>query len=584
MIETIIDFLAQQKLTVVSSSAGVIRTKHAIGEREVEIIGILGDEFPLCLPSYFLASRGSFGLLAHVSWPTTKEIVHNVEGQRVNIPDLGLICNGSSDALALNFHQPEQVYYAGLGRALDTITPAISDQSINRSECLREFCGHWKCVVHESTFPVVLVGDSKELVSELDCKGKKIGSKRNTKIIARVRGDESVSSEYWPSSLTKNLQQKEIGKGLFLNVGNVPLPPGPNDSLPDWWSELLAGLPKADQQQLREKARHTRSRSFVLICKGVADDQDVWFSICATKEKKDRAPISGDFLDGWKLTPACVEPHVREYLIPRGGGTRKLQAKKVIVVGCGSVGAIIADSMASAGVGSIELIDPDSFNLDNLYRHPLSMHWDWTYKHEALAAEMKLKYPFLKVTGSLDKLLGIDLSRIKEADLIIVAIGNSTHEVAFNEKLVASGVSTPVVYTWLEPNGIGGHAVLVGGDYSAGCHRCNFIEPDGDGRLRLTSNLNFLEPDQSVTKHLGSCGSLFLPYSQVDAAQTACLASKLAIRALTDGAFLGKKVSWRGPLESAEYQGLKFRHRFYRFQSQLAELPVKDQLCALCSP
>jgi threonine dehydrogenase-like Zn-dependent dehydrogenase len=259
-----------------------------------------------------------------------------------------------------------------------------------------------------------------------------------------------------------------------------------------------------------------------------------------------------------------------------------LQEKSVLLVGCGSVGSIIANSLASSGLGRLALSDPDRFCLDNLYRHSLDMLWDSSIKSQAIAASLRCKYPFTIFEHHKTKLLDFPDEDLGGFDLVIVAIGNSTHEFAFNEGMVANGVRTPVVYTWLEPNGIGGHAVLVGGDYQDGCHQCNFLIPGGEGERMLTPNLNFLQADQRVTKHLGSCGSLFLPYSELDASLTASLAAKLTVRFLLEETGLGKKVSWRGDLNIADVPDLKFSDRYYQFQSQLKELPMKNSLCKLC--
>ncbi len=574
----VISYLESERNQVVDSSEGYIRTRHQIGDSSLEILGNLEGAFPHSLPEYFLCERSSYGRLAHVGWPRTL-----VQKNEEKFSDLGLICGGSSDALALDSHSPEKVYLAGLNKAIATFKPAFLDPDLNEKECLREFVGHWQFAVTDQ--PILLVGESSKTITDLHCTRPKSKSQNLlSKPIALLEELDSQSQNYLPRIEAESKDRRTSGKGLLINLNGLIAPPSHTDDLKQWWRHFLQVQTHEEKKELRNKARHTRSTEFWIVCRTRYEDQDIWFALIANSINKEKAPIALDFLDNWSFSARTVDPHTRDYLIPRGGGTAQLQEKSALVVGCGSVGSVIASSLASSGIGKLALADHDVFSLDNLYRHSLlSMRWDGILKAPAITTELGQKFPFTRLEHSKSKLLGLTDSQLKSFDLIIVAIGNSTHEFAFNEKLILRGIKTPVVYTWLEPNGIGGHAVLVGGNYENGCHQCNFLIPGGEGERSLTPNLNFLKPNQNVTEHVGSCGSLFLPYSILDASQTANMATKLAIRALLEKTKLGKKVSWRGNLVHEELPNLKFTDRYFQFESQLKEIPTKNQLCALCS-
>ena len=51
----------------------------------------------------------------------------------------------------------------------------------------------------------------------------------------------------------------------------------------------------------------------------------------------------------------------KERVMPRSGAIQELQNKKVLLVGCGSVGSQIANQLASTGIGHITLSDPRHF-------------------------------------------------------------------------------------------------------------------------------------------------------------------------------------------------------------------------------
>lgn len=47
-------------------------------------------------------------------------------------------------------------------------------------------------------------------------------------------------------------------------------------------------------------------------------------------------------------------------------GQRTLAASRAVVVGCGALGTVIANSLVRAGVGHVRIIDRDFIELDNL--------------------------------------------------------------------------------------------------------------------------------------------------------------------------------------------------------------------------
>lgn len=52
-------------------------------------------------------------------------------------------------------------------------------------------------------------------------------------------------------------------------------------------------------------------------------------------------------------------------------GQKKLLRSKVVIIGCGALGTVIANSLARAGVGELKLVDRDVVELDNLQRQVL---------------------------------------------------------------------------------------------------------------------------------------------------------------------------------------------------------------------
>jgi len=78
-----------------------------------------------------------------------------------------------------------------------------------------------------------------------------------------------------------------------------------------------------------------------------------------------------------KADPALAR-YNRQMLWPAIGieGQKKLKASKVLLVGCGALGTVVANLVARAGVGHITIIDRDFIEVTNLQRQVLFDHDD----------------------------------------------------------------------------------------------------------------------------------------------------------------------------------------------------------------
>src|SRR5687768_8911857 len=63
----------------------------------------------------------------------------------------------------------------------------------------------------------------------------------------------------------------------------------------------------------------------------------------------------------------------RQQILPQFGaeGQRKIEAARVLLVGCGALGTVIADQLVRAGVGFLRIVDRDVVELTNLQRQVL---------------------------------------------------------------------------------------------------------------------------------------------------------------------------------------------------------------------
>lgn len=68
-----------------------------------------------------------------------------------------------------------------------------------------------------------------------------------------------------------------------------------------------------------------------------------------------------------------MDRYSRQILVDQIGasGQEKLQRSRVLVVGCGALGTVIANNLVRAGVGYLKIVDRDYVELDNLQRQML---------------------------------------------------------------------------------------------------------------------------------------------------------------------------------------------------------------------
>lgn len=129
-------------------------------------------------------------------------------------------------------------------------------------------------------------------------------------------------------------------------------------------------------------------------------------------------------------------------------GQRALGASTVVIVGLGALGAVIADTLARAGVGHLRLVDRDFVELSNLQRQTLFSEAD---AHErlpkAVAAARRLAAinsqiviePLIRDLG-----VGNVIRTLRGADLVLDGTDNMETRLLVNDACLSLGI--PWVY------------------------------------------------------------------------------------------------------------------------------------------
>ena len=210
-----------------------------------------------------------------------------------------------------------------------------------------------------------------------------------------------------------------------------------------------------------------------------------------------------------------------------------LANRRVIVVGCGAVGAGVARLLGKAGVGRLDLVDPETLGWENIRRHELGARSVRHSKAIALASNLKQDLPEMaEVRAFSQKIQDLVLSGnniLVGADLIVATTG-SLHADNFIGDL-ARRVVPPisVVFGWMEAWGVAGHALLLSGNGA------RFIDGFEDGVPRRPASRSDRQPPKE-------CGNSTTPFGAVDLAVVQAMISELCLDRLLEP---GMSDTWR---------------------------------------
>lgn len=207
--------------------------------------------------------------------------------------------------------------------------------------------------------------------------------------------------------------------------------------------------------------------------------------------------------------------------------------KRVLVLGCGSLGAPVAELLARAGVGELHLLDKEYFGTENIARHLLGASNIGELKSVELAS--RLRRMVSGVTVKAFHALAVDWLRHQckpgTYDLVVDCTGESSVRVALTRLRQLSLGESLLAHAWMEPFCAAAHVVLLrpGDDW-----------PEDDPRQKV----NVAQWPDDTRVQLPACNAGFHPYGSADVFQAAGFVAERLIFAL-DGAMPASVVgSW----------------------------------------
>ena len=205
-----------------------------------------------------------------------------------------------------------------------------------------------------------------------------------------------------------------------------------------------------------------------------------------------------------------IERYKRQILFPPFGaeGQERLLAARVVIVGCGANGTVLANTLARAGVGTLVIVDRDFVELNNLQRQVLFDEDDVTQgRPKAIAAAEKLK----RVNSSI-RIEGIvtDVNAENVQDLIqganLVLDGTDNFEARFhliNDACLKHNIA------WVYQGAVASYGMtLTIVPHETACLRCVFPQEPAPGSLATCDTAGVLAPIVGVMSSIASAEAI----------------------------------------------------------------------------
>lgn len=190
-------------------------------------------------------------------------------------------------------------------------------------------------------------------------------------------------------------------------------------------------------------------------------------------------------------------------------GQNHVVLPSVLLIGCGSVGSYILPELVNLGFVNIGISDPDKFESGNSLRHFLGPHSHGINKTAKMQFFMEFENPLVSINIEPNLLVmsDEDIEQVlSKYPMVIIAVGGTDLQRQFNYRFSKTSNVSWFLYTWLDAEGKGAHALAM--QYSQkGCYSCLFFD---NGEAVSRNKVSFADGSERVIGN--GCGGSFSPY------------------------------------------------------------------------
>ncbi len=249
-------------------------------------------------------------------------------------------------------------------------------------------------------------------------------------------------------------------------------------------------------------------------------------------------PAFGPTLRSATIQPFEVQRMDPDWALARDHDLGKLQArrsKRVLLIGTGSLGSVVAMLLARAGLGTMVLVDSQLMEAENTSRHVLGLPHAGHAKAPELADEITRAVPGIDIKGvRADAVAWLTKLKPDERfDLVVDCSAERNVRQALTLLRATKLGQAPVIHTWLEPMCSAAHVVLSNTDLPWP------LEDPVNDRVNA-SDLSV--DDTRVTNP--ACSAGFHPYGAADVTQVAAFAVERILTAVDEPSTPSTVWSW----------------------------------------
>ncbi|WP_270744823.1 ThiF family adenylyltransferase [Lactococcus petauri] len=459
---------------------------------------VFDSDFPKKIPEFFI------------------EDYSESDNYYTHIDSKGKICYIAEDNLVWDTHNLEGLVRECSEKTLDVINSWDTPQM--DKELREEFLSYWIGVCgNSSSFKARSYVDDFTKFSKL-----KASIQKSSLYLFNESSD--LKDKIAPSS-------EEAIETYFLPLRkqNQVLPPNPKKKLDSAVIKKIinGNLSSSVRKSFRQWSRN-KKKNFILIISIPIAKENIVLIGAMFKYSKASLPLDGKNKDICSVTPLLVERFDKNYQVNRTSQDFSLTDKKVAVIGVGSVGSFVSSTLSKMGIAKLFMIDPDYLDIDNISRHYLGVDSlkSSVQKVDAMEDRLILENPMFDIETEgikFESLILANPAAFDDYDFIIACTGDTMTNFEINHFFKNKG--KPVLYSWLDPYGVGYHNLLIQPQFE-GCYMCLNYE---DGAL-VSNRLSFAAPDQKFEKKLASCDSSFVPYNAIAPSQLANKTVELFLR------------------------------------------------------
>ena len=457
----------------------------------------------------------------------------------------------------------------------------------NLDDFINEFELYWQKLPNSRI--VEFIKPDCEKTQNLKCAFHKVVRMKNEKQKDYI--DRKINGIFYATNDVEKLQRWNLKKVTIFNAGYFIINANSYVFPPDIRSRISIEF-------LNNLLKFIDKNILLKIISKMGKDKILIFQINQINKKTN---YLGFFIKGGKFVesgdiykfeniddvqPLIIKREDRHYLLSRTSCNDMDYEKKILVIGCGSIGGYLINELVKEGFFNLTIVDDDYLCNENIFRHLLGLEYVSLKKCFALKKYLSNNIPDIQITAIDEKIEDILMDNeidLNKFDVIFSSTGNHNMNRWLNKYINENRIETPIVYLWNEVYGIGNHVAYFKYGYP-GCYDCLFSKNEENGELYDRSS--YCQAGQKIAQNVYGCDKSFVPYGNTVSLKTVIMCMDIVRKIFNNDIHENFILSMKGNDIYFKKQGLKVSKR-YKNQKEFYQKITGEQLmkenCEVCN-